>query len=171
VNHFVENWMSEFLSFWGNSVKFSRFIVSMFFGVIYCTLKLHSWLSIDHNDTHIMAGLTVTGWLSVHQRNAMLANRMLFVKNMLLKKISSSRQTSLIVIYGHTNSILPKCYGIVWFTWRTIFDTHPKATHCINLQLSKWCLQTKFQSVTQVIQVISGLPVVQNLILCAFLRL
>jgi len=33
----------------------------MFFGVIYCTLKLHSWLTMDHNDTHIMAGVTVIG--------------------------------------------------------------------------------------------------------------
>jgi len=78
-------WLDEwiFLFFW-NSVKVSIYILSMFFGVIYCTLKLHSWLSMDHNDTHIMAGFTVIGWSSVHQRNVMLANRTSFVKNKLV---------------------------------------------------------------------------------------
>ena len=76
--------------------------------------------------------------------------------------ISSSRKSSLITelvctynyYYGHTNLILPKLYGIVWFTLRAFFHTHPKPTLCINLQLNRQSFQTKFQSLAQIFQVI-----------------
>ena len=90
------------------SVKFSRFVISMFFGVIYCTLKLHSWLTMDHNDTHIMAGVTVIGWPSVHQRNAMLANTMLFVKNTLVLVWETNS-----IVFLLTNGIVSRKISVI----------------------------------------------------------